>query len=276
MERRPVVSGTFYPEEKGTLKMTIENLQEKETTKQEALAVIAPHAGYIYSGKLACQVYSRLIPKKRVILLGPNHTGRGSPFGIWPEGKWLTPLGEIEVEKTLVDKLTRNSHLRKDSLSHLYEHSLEVQLPFLQYFFKLKESKDFTIVPISCSWAEPEICQEIALKIFETLKEEEDFKETLIVASSDMNHYESSQITTSKDRKALEAILEVNPRQFLERTKKEEISVCGVVPIYITLHLLKMMGIKRGELIDYYTSGDINRDYTSVVGYAGVLFSLNP
>jgi len=266
MKRKPVVSGQFYPESASEIKKMLTQFKANSPTKVSAKGAILPHAGYIFSGKVATQTVEKIIPLKRIIILGPNHTGLGEDFSVYPEGAWTTPLGEVEVDKESVEFLLQKNLLKKDTLAHNFEHSIEVELPILQYFFK-----EFKFVPIVCNVASLETYYKVAHRIYEGIKKVKE--DIFIIASSDMTHYEPEETARRKDRLAIEAILNLDVENFLEVVKKENITICGVAPISITLILTKLLGATKAEVVLYQTSADISRDYSSVVGYLGAIIT---
>jgi len=190
MIRNPVVAGQFYPGAASQLKAMIEQLVDEKAAKEEAIGLVSPHAGYIYSGPVAGAVLSRINVKDTFVIIGPNHTGLGKPLSIMTEGTWLTPLGEVEIDSELGKKiLSISNHLQEDHIAHLREHSLEVQLPFLQYF-----KSDIKIVPITLAYSTGSIYKEIGKEIARAIKELN--KEAVIIASSDMTHYEPQEIAS--------------------------------------------------------------------------------
>jgi AmmeMemoRadiSam system protein B len=265
--RRPVVAGQFYPGSSQGLKNQIESFLDKKAIPQEAIACMLPHAGYMYSGKVAAQTASRIKVKDRIILFGPNHTGYGKAFSIMTEGTWQTPLGEIKIDDNLAKQILGHSqYLEQDSLAHLYEHSLEVELPILQYF-----KSDFQIVPITFLSDDMDILKEIGKEIAATIKESGQLDSTLLVASSDMTHYEPQAEAAKKDNAAIQAILELNEDKLMQRIRSLGISMCGYAPVTVMLSSSKELGAKTAELVKYQTSGDITGDFESVVGYAGII-----
>jgi AmmeMemoRadiSam system protein B len=262
--REPYVSGQFYPGTKMALEKTLAKLTEK-VDRADAFGAVCPHAGYIYSGKVAGEVMSKIKPKELFVIIGPNHTGIGSPYSIFAEGSWQTPLGEVDIDAALAAKLTqRSKYLKADKTAHLYEHSIEVQLPFLQYLMN-----NFKILPIVIGDIKRENLREAALDIAAVLKESK--KECTIIASSDMTHYEPHNIAQTKDKEALNAILDMDEDALLDIVEALNISMCGVAPVFMTLVASKELGAKETELVDYKTSGDMTGDYQSVVGYGGVI-----
>ena len=265
--RKPAVAGQFYSSSNQGLKNQIEALIDKKATKLDVIACMLPHAGYMYSGGVAGQTVSRINIKNKIILLGPNHTGYGPPFSIMSEGIWQTPLGEIKIDNMLAQQILNHSkYLKDDSLAHLYEHSLEVELPFLQYF-----KTDFEITPIIVSSDEITILKEIGKDIACAIKDSNIKDSITIVASSDMTHYESQAQAVKKDKEAIQAILELNEDKLMERVRSLSITMCGYAPVVVMLSAAKLLGAKGAKLIQYQTSGDITGDNDSVVGYAGII-----
>ncbi|PIP20032.1 MAG: hypothetical protein COX40_06870 [Candidatus Omnitrophica bacterium CG23_combo_of_CG06-09_8_20_14_all_40_11] len=265
--RQPQVAGQFYPSSSQGLKNQIETLIDKKADKSDIIACMLPHAGYIYSGGVAAQTVSRINIKNKVILLGPNHTGYGARYSIMPEGSWQTPLGEIRIDSDLAqDILKRSKHLQPDNEAHTHEHSLEVELPFLQYF-----KTDFEIVPIIFLSDEFYVLKEIGEEIANTIKERNIKDSTIIIASSDMTHYEPQDQAQKKDKEAIQAILELNEDKLIDRIQRLNISMCGYAPAITMISAAKLLGAKTAKLIKYQTSGDVTGDMSSVVGYAGII-----
>jgi hypothetical protein len=265
--RKAVVSGQFYPQSAQRLRQDIEKLIDKAAHPKEAIGCILPHAGYVYSGRVAAKTVSRLRPKDNIVLLGPNHSGLGPPFSIMACGQWQTPLGEVQINSDLAKSiLNRSKNLTQDSEAHIYEHSLEVELPFLQYY-----KPDIEIVPIIVTEGQISIYKEIGKSIALALRESKLENSTLIIASSDMTHYEPQERVKEKDRQAIEAILELNEDKLIDKIKGLNISMCGYVAATIMLAAAKLLGAKSAELISYQTSGDVTGDYDAVVGYAGII-----
>ncbi len=271
MIRRPAVAGHFYPGEPEALGQAVDFcLREAGTsrfpaeTRVDALACIVPHAGYPYSGPVAGAVYRRLTPPSRVILVGPRHFPEGRPMAIVSEGEWLTPLGAARIDAELASELKRACPLlREDAVAHEHEHALEVQLPFLQ-----RIAREFTFVPI--------VLGTIVLAALEELGEAmarvaAGRGPVLVVASSDMNHYESDSLTRPKDRMAIAKILELDPTGLYETVREHDISMCGFAAAVAALFAARRLGASEAELVSYATSGDVTGDREAVVGYAGIL-----
>jgi len=269
MIRRPIVADKFYPGSKNLLEKQIRSFI-KENTQENALACIMPHAGYVYSGAVATQTASSVKIKENIILLGPNHTGMGSAFSIMSKGKWQTPLGEIDINQSIAENLKKECpNIEEDETAHIYEHSLEVELPILQVLSKA----NFSIAPLVLMPADKSKYEKISQAIYNTLTKLKITDKTLIVASSDMTHYETQESAKKKDGLAIEAILNLNEDLLMERVEKYDISMCGYVPVAITIMAAKKLGAKKAKLIKYQTSGEISGDYEAVVGYAGIVIS---
>lgn len=265
--REPAVAGKFYPSAPGKLREQIEAFIDKDAVKQDAIACLLPHAGYIYSGPVAGKTVSRITVKDHIILLGPNHTGYGARYSVMPEGSWQTPLGEIRIDSGLAQAILGSSkYLESDVEAHLYEHSLEVEIPFLQYF-----KTDFSIVPVTFLSDDFYALKEIGAEIAGAIMQRSIKDSTLIVASSDMTHYEPQKTAQKKDEAAIQAILELDENKLADRIRSLNISMCGYAPAIAMISAAKSLGAKRAELVKYQTSGDVTGDKSSVVGYAGII-----
>ncbi|HTZ11561.1 MAG TPA: AmmeMemoRadiSam system protein B [Candidatus Margulisiibacteriota bacterium] len=267
--REAVVAGQFYPASAQKLRAQIGSFVDKNTPKSPTLACILPHAGYIYSGRVAAETVSRIELKEKIILLGPNHTGEGEPFSIMTEGAWQTPLGDIRVDALLANKILNNSrNLAQDSLAHINEHSLEVELPILQYF-----KSDFTIVPIAFLSDDLMRLKAIGREIAGAVKDEFSANSMMLLASSDMTHYEPEKIAREKDGLAISAILELDEDKLMEVIRKIGITMCGYAPVIVMLSAAKALGAKKAQLVKYQTSAEETKDTASVVGYAGIIIN---
>ncbi|MEW6170296.1 MAG: AmmeMemoRadiSam system protein B [Candidatus Omnitrophota bacterium] len=268
MIREPAVSGQFYPATQVLIKKQIDSFLPKgRIEKSKAIAIISPHAGYIYSGEVAASVISSVLIPKNIILLGPNHTGFGSPLSIMAKGTWKTPLGNVLINEKIAKQLLANCNiLSDDSSAHTYEHCLEVQLPILQYF-----SQDFEIVPIVVSEIGLKEIYKLSEDIARLIKGAKLEKDTLILASTDMTHYEPEEEARRKDDLAIEKILELNSEGLLETVSKNSISMCGIYPTAIAIEIARKLGAKEAKLIKYETSAKTSSDYSTVVGYAGIV-----
>ncbi|MBN3038810.1 MAG: AmmeMemoRadiSam system protein B [Candidatus Omnitrophica bacterium] len=264
MLREPQVAGQFYPAAGLKLKQSIDALVSRKSKKEEAFGLVAPHAGYMFSGAVAGACFSRVKLTKTVIIIGPNHTGRGAFYSIMTEGAWKMPMGDVQIDQALAEQIARESrYLEKDHRAHAYEHSIEVQLPFLQYFMP-----EVKIVPIVLSGAEFKIYDEIGQAIAKATKTHQ---KALIVASSDMTHYEPHQRAKQKDQMAINEILKLDPSGLLKLVEEQNITMCGYGPVACMLSASKELGAKKASLIKYQTSGEAGGDYSSVVGYAGII-----
>jgi AmmeMemoRadiSam system protein B len=265
MIRDPAVSGRFYPRSASSLQQQITQFIDERAPKQEVLGLVSPHAGYMYSGPVAGAVISRIEFKDTFVIMGPNHYGLGKPFSIMTEGTWKTPLGEVEIDVALARKILYASPpLEEDHVAHLEEHSIEVQLPFLQYF-----KPDVKIVPIVFSHGSGDVYKEIGRGIAEAIKDLN--RQAVVMASSDMTHYENQESASTKDNLAIEAILDLNEDELLKRIAKYNITMCGYAPTVSLISACKGLGATQAELVKYQTSGDVTGDYYEVVGYAGIL-----
>lgn len=261
--RKPAVAGQFYPGSESELRKKIKSFIEEDAKKIQALGAVVPHAGYIYSGETAGAVYSRLVIPETVILIGPNHTGYGESCAIQARGSWKTPLGEVQVDSILAEKiLESSSSLHENDAAHEREHSIEVHVPFLQYL-----RKDTKIVPVILSECALAVCREIGKAIGSAIRN----TGTIVLASSDMTHYESADAAKIKDDKAIRAIIDLNEEGLFNCVRKFHISMCGYIPVAVMLTACKALGAKEAELVKYTNSGEKTGDYREVVGYAGII-----
>jgi len=272
--RTPAVAGRFYP---GRAEELLRDIREYtsplespvETGRIAAIGCVAPHAGYIYSGGVAGAVYSRLEIPERCVILCPNHTGKGRPLAVMANTTWQTPLGEVAADAEMGARLLRRfPALEEDSAAHRAEHAIEVQLPFLQ-----ARQPELNIVPIAIGTSNFDVLRGLGEALAEAIagREKADEGQVLIVASSDMNHYESDAITRVKDRKAIERVLALDARGLWQVVMSEDISMCGFGPTIVMLTAAKLLGATSAKLVKYATSGDVSGDYESVVGYAGII-----
>jgi MEMO1 family protein len=267
MIRFPAVAGRFYPNNPTRLRSDLDAFLSRspEEKKIRAIACLVPHAGYVYSGSVAGEVYSRLEIPRRVILIGPRHYPQGAPLAILSDGAWQTPLGMAPIDHLLAEKIVHAfPELREDALAHSKEHSLEVQLPFLQQL-----TPSFAFVPIVIGPAQYDTLERLGHALATVIAAGNE--STLLVASSDMNHYESEAVTRVKDGKAIERILALDPRKLFDTVRDEKISMCGYAAAVAVLAAAKELGATRAELLRYATSGDVNGDAQEVVGYAGMV-----
>lgn len=263
MDRRPAVAGQFYPGNEANLKAELKKYLVADGAPRKAMAAISPHAGYVYSGAVAGRVFANVEIPKRCIVLSPNHTGMGARAAVMPGGNWIIPTGKVPVDEKLADKLLKDcSELKADNTAHLAEHSLEVQLPFM-----LARQPGLSIVPITLSHLSVSTCRKIGTAIASAVKDTHDH--ILIVASTDMNHYEDQARTLEKDRMAIERVSALDGDGLLTTCAEHGISMCGVVPTAVTIFACRELGAKTAILIEHKTSGDVSGDYSAVVGYAG-------
>ncbi len=286
--RKAAVAGFFYPAEASKLKKQISELYSRCDLQKakKAFALISPHAGYIYSGQVAADVFSKVKITKKIFILSPNHTGEGAAISINAEGSWETPLGEVKIDSALAKAFMKHCPwVEEDEEAHREEHSLEVQLPFLQYL-----KKDFEFVPLTLQHLSYEDCEVVGMALAEAMREYQRQpqsgdegvgatrapmidQEVLILASSDMNHYESHERTLKKDMIAIDPILKMDPKKLYEQVHQHDVSMCGIIPATIALIATKLLGAKHAELISHTTSGPVSGDYERVVGYASFIIS---
>jgi AmmeMemoRadiSam system protein B len=267
MVRLPAVSGHFYPTDPEELVQQVASFCEApaEQPRQRAIACMVPHAGYRFSGHVAGSVYGRLQLPRRFLLLGPRHFPRGKPQAIVSDGAWQTPLGRVQIDSDLAfDLKAACPSLMEDDLAHRDEHALEVQVPFLQCL-----ASEFCFVPVALAIINYAELEALGRAIASVLMQQTD--PVLIVASSDMNHYESDEITREKDNKALADLLTLDPRALYDTVRRENITMCGFGPAVAMLTAARLLGATRAKLVRYATSGDINGERDQVVGYAGVI-----
>ncbi|NPB08906.1 MAG: AmmeMemoRadiSam system protein B [Thermodesulfobacteria bacterium] len=265
MIRMPAVAGRFYEANPELLKREIETYLKIREPREMVIGAVCPHAGYMYSGHVAGEVYGRIIVPDTVVIMGPNHTGLGQPAAIMASGVWQMPFGPVEIDEELARLILAESQvLEDDAQAHLYEHSLEVQVPFLQYL-----NPRVRIVPICLSMLSlPEI-EDIGLATARAISQYG--APVLLVASTDMSHYVPHSVAKEKDMMAIQRILELDHVGLIEVVVREKISMCGVVPTAATLVAAKGLGARGGELVKYATSGEITGDFYQVVGYAGII-----
>jgi AmmeMemoRadiSam system protein B len=267
MIRKSAVAGQFYPSGKSDLEKELNNFFDnaKQSSRKKAFGIISPHAGYMYSGQVAANVYHAAELPEIAVILAPNHYGFGKNASIISEGRFEIPLGTVEIASQEAMKLLAGSAvLHEDSLSQVREHSLEVQLPFLK---KLKP--DLKIIPITLMHLTYYFCEKLSEELAALVSENRE--KYVIVASSDMNHFESQNVGNRKDRIAIERVLALDPKGLYNAVSEHDISMCGFIPAVIMLLAAKKLQVKNAELVDYRTSGDITGDFSSVVGYAGMI-----
>lgn len=267
--RHPAVAGRFYPGDADDLRTEAHAYLSQSSflnqTPLRAVGCIAPHAGYIYSGHVAGAVFARMEIAPHCIVMCPNHTGKGRALAIMSEGAWETPLGEVPIDGELAAALKRRfPALQEDSAAHRAEHAAEVELPFLQL-----RQPDLAFVPIALGTGQFELLEQLGEALADVVAAQKDH--ILIVASSDMNHYESDAVTRAKDHRAIERILTLDPRGLFDVVTQQDISMCGFGPAVAMLTAARKLGAKSAELVKYATSGDVSGDRDMVVGYAGIV-----
>ena len=278
--RHPRHAGSFYAGSEEALRSQIEGCfkhrfgpgripKVAKDGPRKVIGLICPHAGYMYSGPVAANSYSRLAADGVVdlfIIMGPNHYGYGSGLALVDRGVWRTPLGDVAVDADVAKEILRNSTLIDiDESAHMYEHSIEVQLPFLQYLY----GSSFKFVPICFLMQDLESSREVGRAISKAVAG----RNAVIIASTDMTHYEPHDRASEKDRRAIEAILKMDEELFYSTIESYSISACGYGPVISLITAAKDLGAKKAELLCYKTSGDVTGDRSAVVGYASVAFT---
>jgi len=267
MIRKSVWAGprNFYPDNPETLKKTIAGFVDTNQNREECKAVLMPHAGYFYSGGVAGKTISAVNIPDTIIILAPNHTGLGSPYSILSKGTWQTPFDNISIQEELAALMLENSKVfRQDEAAHIKEHAIEVEVPFLQYF-----NKNIAIVPVIICDFVLNNYRRAGQEIAEAVKKFA--KPVLIVISSDLTHYESHESAKEKDQYVIEAVKELDEEKLYDRVNTNKISMCGYAPACVGIYAAKKLGAQEARLIDYKTSGDTSGDFSSVVGYAGLI-----
>jgi AmmeMemoRadiSam system protein B len=266
--RLPAVAGQFYPSNPNDLKALVLRYTRAEPAakQQRARACLVPHAGYVYSGHVAGAVFSRIAIPKKIVILGVRHRPPGAAAAILSNGAWRTPLGDAAIDAELANALCAECPmLREDEVAHGVEHSLEVQLPFLQVL-----APGFTFVPVALGGVRFEELLKIGDGIARVLAAAKE--DMLLVTSSDLNHYENEAITRAKDGKAIERLLALDAWGLFDVCRNEEISMCGLGPAVAMIAAMNALGVKNSDLVKYATSGEVSGDYEAVVGYAGMIF----
>ena len=267
MLRSPAVAGLFYSSSAEALADEVARCMDDSVHPQPAIAAVSPHAGLMYSGLVAGSVYSRLALPETVILIGPNHTGLGPAVSVYPDGAWQMPGGAVSIDRDLARQiLARCPQAEADTSAHQQEHCLEVQLPFLQ-----DRHRRIRIVPIVLGTRDPALCRAIGECLAAIVSAAGDAAglRPLLVASTDMNHYESDAVTREKDRHAITAIAGLDPEGLDAAVTDHQISMCGIAPTLAVLHAARRLGASRATLVSYATSADRGGDRDRVVGYAG-------
>ncbi|BCR04908.1 MEMO1 family protein [Desulfuromonas versatilis] len=264
MRRNPAVAGQFYPGTAEELRHSLGRLIPVSREPHKAFGIVSPHAGYLYSGAIAGETFARVEVPRRVVILGPNHQGLGHRAGVYAGGSWLTPLGEARIDEPLAEEILQGCPaLAADETCHRFEHSLEVQVPFIQ-----TRAPGASIVPICLRGAALDELLELGRHLGKTLARHDD---VLMVASSDMTHYESGERARKKDMLALEKVLDLDPQGLYLVVREKGITMCGVVPVVVMLAAALEMGAQKATLVRYGNSGEVTGDQSEVVGYAGVI-----
>jgi AmmeMemoRadiSam system protein B len=277
--RRPAVAGAFYAASPEKLRKQITDCFNhplgpgrlpQSIHESGILSIVCPHAGYMYSGPAATHAYLALgeqSPPETVIIIGPNHTGWGTPVSVMTEGEWNTPLGNVDIDSELAKRITELSDTaRSDESAFIREHSVEVQLPFLQFIYS-----KFKFVPICMGYQDLETSIELGQAIYEASKN----KDIIVVASTDLTHQEPKASVNKKDSYVLEAIRALDERLLQESVQRYHITTCGYGPVSATMVYSKLRNATKAEVLSYYTSGDIVGDNSAVVGYASAKITRN-
>lgn len=267
MIRHPAVAGQFYPAQPEVLRKDIERRISHASPRKKAIGIVSPHAGYVYSGGVAGALFSSVEISSTVLILGPNHHGVGSRVALYPPGAWQTPLGQVPISESLTQLLKAEiSVADMDSLAHQHEHSLEVQVPFLQVL-----RPDVRIAAICLGFGDYATARIVGEGIAAAIKKFGD--EVLIVASSDMSHFETDETARKLDDMAIRKVLDLDPQGLHEVCRASRITMCGVIPATAMLVAVQSLGATVAELVGYATSGEVNGDLRRVVGYAGIVVS---
>lgn len=267
MLRLPAVAGQFYPGNSRELSSLIAAYTKEPVPKAKVRACLVPHAGYIYSGAVAGAVFTRIQLPPKILVVGVRHYPHGEALAILSEGAWRTPLGDVPIDTPLALALRKECPtLKEDHVAHSREHSLEVELPFLQAL-----SPSFSFVPLAVGTLQYDELRETGEAIARVFQQTAEA--ILIVTSSDMNHYENDEVTRYKDGQAIECLLKLDPAALYDTCRKEKISMCGLGPAVVMLTAVNRLGASKAELVRYATSGEVNGNTDEVVGYAGMIFS---
>jgi MEMO1 family protein len=278
--RVPTVAGMFYPDNARELRALIDHSFRNQrfgpgrappsTDKRKIYGIVSPHAGYVYSGAVAANGFYEVssIDFQDVIMVGPNHYGIGSWVAAMKDGTWETPLGEVQVNSQLAEKIAgRSPALNFDDYAHSRDHCLEVQLPFLQYI-----KQDFKIVPVVLISQRSDIAFDLGNAISETIMEKDTLDSTMLLASSDFTHYEPNREAHRKDGELIKTILALDVNKFYAVLERLNVSACGYGAIATMMVAARNLGATRGELLKYATSGDVTGDISAVVGYSSIVF----
>ena len=265
MDRLAAHSGTFYPSTPEEIRSMVEGLKAVKRAKSKVIGAMVPHAGYIYSGAVAKSVLANIEIPPTVVILCTCHMYAAGSFCIWPDGNWVTPLGAAKVDESLSEHLlSAVSALQADYQTHSREHSLEVIVPFIQIY-----SPESAIVPIAVAAQDADEL----LPFGDALAEALEGRDVLVIASSDMTHFESAEAAREKDNLALERLLQLDPRGLIDTVRKNNISMCGAAPAAAMTEYAVKRGATRAELVHYANSGEATGDNSNVVAYAGVVIT---
>jgi len=272
MIRQPAVAGQFYPAAPQQVESELDTLIRPAPARRAAIAAVVPHAGWMYSGATAGVVYSNVRIPNHIIMVGPNHHGVGSAYALFDAGAWRTPTGDVAIDEPLAADLLDNCDLlAADARAHSLEHSLEVQVPMLR-----RVNPQVKIVPVLIGGGWPESggrpnLRAIGDAIAAVVRTYG--RPVLLLASTDLNHYEDQETSHVKDKLVLDAVVNLDEDGLMQRVKEVDVSMCGVAPTYIVIHAAKKLGAQHAELLDYRTSGDVTGDFSAVVGYGGVVIA---
>jgi len=278
--RHPAVAGSWYADTPQGLRAQLEGcfthalgpgrlprVADKEL--RNVVGLVCPHAGYMYSGPVAAHAYYHLAMDGKpdlIVIFSPNHTGRGSALALMNEGVWRTPMGDVEIDTDTANQILRESRIIDvDEAAHAFEHSIELQLPFLQYLY----GSDFKLVPICFLMQDLESSREVGRATATALLG----KNALVMASTDMTHYEPQERAERKDKAAISAALKLDAEQYYSAVEAYGISTCGYGPVIAAITAAKLLDAKRAQLLCYKTSGDVTGDFSAVVGYASISFT---
>jgi AmmeMemoRadiSam system protein B len=280
--RYPAVTGSWYAGTPNSLRKQIEELfihrlgpgnlpQVVREGSRSIVGLVVPHAGYVASGPVAAHAYYHLAKDGKpdvIVIFGPNHTGHGSALAVMNEGTWRTPLGDVDVDTETANKILQASSIVDvDESAHAYEHSIELQLPFLQYLY----DSDFKFVPVCFMMQDLKSSREVGKAVASALKG----KNALVIASSDLTHYEPQERAEKKDKLAIDAALKMDEERYYNTVETYGISTCGYGPTIAAITASKELGAKKAQLLCYRTSGDILGDRSAVVGYSAIAFMKN-
>jgi hypothetical protein len=263
--RVPAVAGRFYPGDEHSLRAQVQRFIGAAGEGTPALGLMAPHAGYVYSGAVAGETFAQVKVPGRVIVLAPNHTGRGVRGSVWPGGAWRVPVGTVAVDEEVRDKLLGAAPLLEpDRRAHEHEHSLEVQLPFL-----LARNPAVRLTAITLSGIGRDECLALGRAIASVVRDLGG--DILVCASSDMSHYISAREAAARDQLALDRMIALDPEGLYDVVEREDISMCGFMPATVMLAATVALGATTATVVRYASSGDVSGDFETVVGYAGVV-----